>query len=794
MISFLRSFISRKRSQRMLGRKGYIGSRKRLTSDDTLATVAEKSIFLAVVMLIAVWCVCVAILTLRKDDIEEITLVENQQAPTTVFADVDFAFEDVAATEALRREARDRAPLFYKVSSYRVTHSLELADRILNVLEKRYRATRSGKPLPLEEKGVAEEILNKIPPGGTAALYHLVESPEQKEKYLQSLSIVLENGIMGQSDKDSKKVGQSIRIIDAKNRRLQPRSLVDMTTPDVAALQLSEGVLKYYSGSDRKDFIDALNSLSLAIIGDEGDLTFAQKQTEESQDEEAAKVPAVSLRFTKEQPIIRRGEKVTARTLEILKQHRQMVKELHQSLDIWARFPRMAVICLLLMGITAIYIYHIHPEVARSNQKIWVIGTTVMIAVMCNYGALAVFDALSPALSLAPRWSKDVLPLALASVLLSVTIGLRVAVYAGFFVAVIAALMLGDSFELVLKGMIVSAIAGFSVRYSTNYKSFFFRTFLTVFICWMLLDNQLYMKLSFSSAYTPIYAGVNAIVTAIAALLLLFLLEFTFNVSTNMALLVLCDYNHPLLKQLQLQAPGTFHHSLMVATLAEQGAVAIGANPIKARVGALFHDIGKLVKPEYFTENTAGNDKHRELHPRMSSLIILNHVKEGVDMAIKFKLKKIIRDTIEQHHGTDIVFYFYKRALEESPDMPVMEGEYRYHGPLPHEKEVVIVSLADACEAASRSLQKPTPAKIEALVWELIRKRIRDRQLDDADMTIGELAKVRDSFVKTLTTMLHGRIAYPKDESDNEDDLFMASKKISAAEPPTDKKDDTTGS
>jgi len=248
-----------------------------------------------------------------------------------------------------------------------------------------------------------------------------------------------------------------------------------------------------------------------------------------------------------------------------------------------------------------------------------------------------------------------------------------------------------------------------------------------------------------------------------------------------MTLLLLCDYNHPLLKRLQLEAPGTYHHSLVVSTLTEHAAQTIGANPIRARVVALFHDIGKVVKPEYFTENQHdGDSKHARLNPRMSSLIILNHVKEGTDMAFKHKLRKIIRDGIQQHHGTDLVFYFYNQALEEArqKNTSVDEHDYRYSGPLPREKEVVILSLADAAEAASRSLQKPTPQKIDALIWEIFRKRIRNGQLDDANLTFGELKKVRESFVSTLTTMMHGRIAYPKDQEENDEgDLFVATAK-----------------
>ncbi len=177
----------------------------------------------------------------------------------------------------------------------------------------------------------------------------------------------------------------------------------------------------------------------------------------------------------------------------------------------------------------------------------------------------------------------------------------------------------------------------------------------------------------------------------------------------------------------------------------------------------------------------------------MSSLIILNHVKEGLDLALKYNLRKVIRDAIQQHHGTDIVYYFYNRALEENKEKntPVDDSEYRYQGPLPVEKEIVIISLADACEAAGRSMIKPTPNKIGSLVWEIIRKRIRDGQLNNANLTIAEITKIKESFTKTLITMNHSRIAYPKDEVDDENDLFMAAEKKESAMPKTDKKNDS---
>ncbi len=233
-----------------------------------------------------------------------------------------------------------------------------------------------------------------------------------------------------------------------------------------------------------------------------------------------------------------------------------------------------------------------------------------------------------------------------------------------------------------------------------------------------------------------------------------------------------------------LEAPGTYHHSLVVANLSEAAAEAIGARATKCRVCAYFHDIGKLEKPEYFIENIAeGHNPHDDLTPTMSALVIIAHVKNGVDMALKNKLNSEIIDIIEQHHGTSLVYYFYRRALDQQEEMreqaeegnaneediPEVEKKgFRYPGPKPQFKESGIISLADAVESASRSLQKPTPQKIEQTIDEIINTRIRDGQLDECDLTMHELNVIRKSFNQTLRSMMHNRISYPKDDSDLE--------------------------
>jgi cyclic-di-AMP phosphodiesterase PgpH len=231
-----------------------------------------------------------------------------------------------------------------------------------------------------------------------------------------------------------------------------------------------------------------------------------------------------------------------------------------------------------------------------------------------------------------------------------------------------------------------------------------------------------------------------------------------------------------------LEAPGTYHHSLVVAQLSENAASAIGANPLLARVCALFHDIGKTTKPEYFIENQRTRENpHDDNNPSLSALIIKSHVKEGVDLARKHRLPRAIIDVIRQHHGTSLIRYFYHRAKQSAgnssapfqrgdskdPLPPglapgeVAESTYRYDGPIPQFKESAIISLADGIEAASRTLRKVTPQHIGELIDAIIRDRVEDNQLDESPLTFAEITKIKSSFAFTMLNMLHSRVDYP---------------------------------
>lgn len=279
-------------------------------------------------------------------------------------------------------------------------------------------------------------------------------------------------------------------------------------------------------------------------------------------------------------------------------------------------------------------------------------------------------------------------------------------------------------------------------------------------ICALLLNMDLSWG-HFTTTLKPLF--LNGILCAILVMVSLKIFEIIFGEITNFTLLELSDSLHPLLKRMVLEAPGTHHHSLIVSNLAEAAADTIGAQALLTRVGAYYHDIGKMVNPQYFTENqiVVGN-KHDELEPSMSRLVILNHVKEGVELAKQYKLNQRIIDFIPEHHGTSLIHYFYQKALTEGESQEIGEQDYRYPGPKPKSKETAIVMLADSVEGATRAMEEHTPQKIEDLVRKVINNKFIDGQLDECNLTLREIDAIASSFVRILSAMYHSRVKYPE--------------------------------
>lgn len=426
----------------------------------------------------------------------------------------------------------------------------------------------------------------------------------------------------------------------------------------------------------------------------------------------------------------------------------------------------------------------------RSSRLLLVFGVifvqlaaTKFVLLLCNSGTYAF---------LRPETVGLIAPYAFAPLVLSVLLGRNHGLYASVFVSLWSSILFGKVDAPLL---VCGLISGFTAVYLTlqvRRRSRLIRAGFGVGVAiWLLAltfgiigpidffspDGTDWKMIGIQSAL----AIGNGILTATIVGGILPILEHLFLVTTDISWLEASDLNHPLLRRMTIEAPGTYHHSLVVANLAETAAEAIGANATLCRVCSYFHDVGKLVKPDYYTENmNFERNPHDELAPTMSALIIIAHVKEGVDLALKHKLNRRIIDIIQEHHGTSLVYYFYKRALQQQEDartggkiMNLREGDipevreetFRYPGPKPQTKESAIVSLADMVESASRSLEKPTPQKIEQLVSDLIAQRIADGQLVECDLTLADLNTIAERFRFTLMTMLHTRIAYPKQDT-----------------------------
>ncbi len=436
------------------------------------------------------------------------------------------------------------------------------------------------------------------------------------------------------------------------------------------------------------------------------------------------------------------------------------------------------IICLLVFATAMAALWINYPKSFDSNTRL------LLILSVCFLQLVGVRLILANAVN--PDFAQLLFPYSFAPLMLSVLIGRHHGLYAALFCSLWGMFLLPTISSVFI---VLSLITGFIAVFATlqvRRRSRLIRAGLYVGIAtWIIaatfgLIGPVHLEGGTDwrmIGWQSLYAVGMGLATAIVISGVLPAFETLFNITTDISWLEMADMNHPLLRRLSMEAPGTYHHSLAVANLAEAAAEAVGANPTICRVCAYFHDIGKLVKPEYFTENMPpGHNPHDELTPTMSALIIIAHVKEGVDLALKNQLNPLLVDVIHQHHGTSLVSYFHQRALRQqedarlggkimnlrADDIPeVREESFRYPGPKPQTKETAIVSLADTIESASRSIERPTAQRIEDLVNDLIDARIADHQLDECPLTLDEIRRIAESFRSTLSSMMHSRVAYP---------------------------------
>jgi putative nucleotidyltransferase with HDIG domain len=429
------------------------------------------------------------------------------------------------------------------------------------------------------------------------------------------------------------------------------------------------------------------------------------------------------------------------------------------------------------------------PEIWRSNSKfLLVLGASWFNLALIK----GIFVDWPPHSEAGMSQLYFLCPYTFAPFLVTLLLGTRAGLFAVLQVSILASVLIPPfsfqgpvpTFERNFTFLLVSLLSGFTAVYFTRNvrnRSDLIRAGFAVgalnLLCAValgLVAGKNWMELGWQALY-GIGVGFG---TALFVSAILPLVERAFQITTTISWLELADLNHPLLQQMTMEAPGTYHHSLLVANLAEAGAKAIGLDPTACRVMAYFHDIGKIIKPEYFTENIPpGANPHENLSPNMSALIIIAHVKEGVDLALKYGLKRRVIEAIQQHHGDSVVAYFHQRALQQQQDAriggkimnmreedvpEVSEESFRYPGPRPQSKEVALLMLADSVEASSRSLEKPTPQRIEDMVNEIVGHKVADHQFDESHLTLNELRAAAEAMAVTVKNMMHTRIAYAK--------------------------------
>lgn len=497
-------------------------------------------------------------------------------------------------------------------------------------------------------------------------------------------------------------------------------------------------------------------------------LTFNQRETELRKDTARKSIEPIYFQIKKGEMLVREGERIDPDHLLKL----SGASRSQNRMDMVGRILAMAVLIGILLSV--IYLVGLGGgKLLKRGMRDLIFDSLTLLAIFIFIWAFN-FVAVEVARGLPYFTSKALvfaIPAAFGAMLISIFQGIGVALTFSLVISALAALITGGQVGLFIYFFISNLVAAYGVRNYTE-RGVLIKAGLKVGLINIVLSLSVVMI--YGSLYTvgPVIASasgfIGGILAGVIATGILPLVEMSFGFTTDIKLLELANLDQPLLRDLMVQSPGTYHHSVITSTMVEATAKAIQANPLLAKVSAYYHDIGKMKKPLYFIENQIrGENRHEKLAPSMSSLILISHAKDGVELAKEHKLGREIIDIIQQHHGTSLISYFYQKAQERvvnkgGKSIEVKEEDFRYPGPKPQTKEAGLVMLADMVEAASRSLSDPTPSRIQGTVQKIINKVFSDGQLDECELTLKDLHKIAKSFNNTLSGIFHHRIEYPE--------------------------------
>lgn len=755
--------------------------RKRNASGRTIPPISPRATFLLFLSLVA-FTALIALIAFAGLTPSDPQITRDQTAPERIVADFGFSYESDVLTQRRKALARERIP-----PSYRIDNSAyETFSQALSALEydfAEFEKTHSdfeGEERDkvirafVEEANATSKVTLPVEPlvrflSETSS----IERNRIMQKALEVLQGVYRNGIVSEEDPNFTRIGSfnlmPVETGDGGITNVEIQRTYDAKVTlrsELAALETSNNLFE--------------SLFEIMAEGIQPNLEFDAEATQIRRDAAADRVEPVTVNVREGETIIEPGLPVSSLAYEKLLDYRQEQRaRTSNQFFLDPTFQQQSLLALMIILAAVLALRLSKPGMAQDPRRLGTLALLILtnvavFRILLILGGSEIFGGDHRILEILPFAA----PLAFAPLTAGILLGPIAGSLAGFVIASIFAVMLGEAAFLFLAGFI-SILTGIffchNIRLRTNVVRASFMTGVTLAVFVVL--HGILLDTSLSAISRQVAAAlISASVTGVVILGILPLLERLFSFTTDITLLEYTDFNHPLLRRMQVEAPGTYHHSLMVASLAENAAAEIGANPLVCRACALFHDIGKMVKPEYFTENQrSGHNPLIEQKPSMSAVIIKRHVKEGVELARKFKLPKIFVDVIRQHHGTSLIQYFYQEAINrrERAQLPLFTGvrdedveetTYRYDGPKPDFVESAIIFFADSIEAASRSLKKVNAQSVDELLDKIFQGRIEDRQLDECPLTLQQVASIKKSFSRTLLNSLHSRIAYPPEE------------------------------
>lgn len=669
-------------------------------------------------------------------------LKEGDISQNSIYAPFDFSFVDEVTTSGLKAEEAAKVGKVYTVDP-------KVGESVLNDITGFYERVARIEEIERDETtGLSVSNLLPILKG---RMYD-----EFSQKVKQMVNSIMSEGIISASLKESliEEESTPVTILNPLIGVEIKKEVAEILTTNEAEGELNRLAQTLFPENRqvRREVISLVQRfLRPNLIYDEGETSRRRQMAEK-------KVSPSLVKIKKGRLIVDKGQIVTASNILQLNE----LAKIQARSEAISYISGISTLVVIFVGLLGIYLYRYVPKIFNSNQNLILIGLVMVFPL-----------ALAKSITFV-QIPEHLVPVSCASILICspmlITILLEpgVAIMAtltlAVFVGIMSANILPPAIITFVGGLVgVYSVVGIRRRWQLIKAGLLVG--MSIFACnvGMGLLSRTSPKVFMTSGVWGITSGIMAafIVTGVLPIF-----ESLFKITTNISLLELSDLNHPLLKRLVMEAPGTYHHSLIVGNLAESASEVVGANPLLARVAAYYHDVGKIEKAEYFSENMPKDEKKGKLDkfaPSMSSLIIINHVKRGVELAQKYKLSQAIIDIVREHHGTSQVFFFYQRALERLEDgEEISKLEFRYPGPKPQTKESGIVLVADSIEAASRTLSEPTPSSIKVMVRKIINNKFIDGQLEQCELTLRDLNSIADRFVRILTGIFHTRVEYPE--------------------------------